>query len=302
MLFNIVSRLIVTLFFGIVILSAPVRADAAEAVHVSPALWQVKKGEGSVYLLGSFHLLPENYKWYDGIIQQSFESSQELVMEAKMTPESTAGIQAMVINNAFFAGDDNLKNYLDSAHYEKMLEYAKSLMGMDEVAVKKMKPWFVGLQMSVISIMSSGMDPALGVDKQLEGLAEKGSKTISGLETPQQSMNALIKHPLNVQSAMLTDTLDKLDDFETYVNSYLDAWASGEAEVMSKIMTEDMATHQDMYQALLVDRNNNWLPAIEGYINGGKNIFIVVGAAHLVGPDGLVRMLESKGYKLDKIQ
>lgn len=302
MFFNIIGRLATLLFFGFLVLSGPLRAAETEGVTARPALWQVEKNGGSVYLLGSFHLLPKNYIWYEGIVKKSFEAADELVLEAKMTPEATAAIQAMVIQNGFFTGGDDLKAHLDPEHYAKMLMTAKRLMGVNEDTAQKMKPWFMALQISILSIMSSGMDPNSGVDKYLEGLAIQSNKTITGLETAQQSMNALINHPLSVQSAMLTDTLDKLDDFKSYIQSYLDAWASGNMDVISKTMIDDMKSHPSMYQALLVDRNENWLPAIEDHIAGDKTIFIVVGAAHLAGPDGLVRMLEAKGYKVKKIQ
>lgn len=302
MFFSIAGRLFTILFLGFVIVSAPARADETDAVSASPALWQVAQGQGKVYLLGSFHLLPKNYHWYEGIIKQSFDSSEELVMEAKMTPESIAEIQAMVIKNGFFTTGDNLQNHLDLIHYNKMLTQAKKLMGMDEAIARKVKPWFMALQISIISIISSGMDPESGVDKYLERLAGQDKKPISGLETPQQSMNALIKHPMSVQMAMLVDTLDKLEDFKSYINSYLEAWASGDADRMEKTIIRDMAQQPAMYKALIVDRNKNWMPAIERHINGDKTIFIVVGMAHLVGQDGIVRMLESGGYKVDKIQ
>ena len=302
MFYTVIGRLATLLFVGFLLLSGPVRAEEDAAVTAHPALWQVEKNGGKVYLLGSFHLLPKNYIWYEGIVKQSFEAADELVMEAKMTPEATAAIQAMVIQNGFFTGGDSLKAHLDPEHYAKMLMTAKRLMGVNEDAAQKMKPWFMALQISIISIMSSGMDPNSGVDKYLEGLATQGNKTISGLETAQDSMNALINHPVRVQSAMLSDTLDKLDDFKTYIQSYLDAWASGNMDMMSTTMIDDMKSHPEMYQALLVKRNENWLPAIENHIAAEKTIFIVVGAAHLAGPDGLVRMLEAKGYNVEKIQ
>ncbi|MCF6196858.1 MAG: TraB/GumN family protein [Emcibacter sp.] len=298
----LLAKSISIFLLGIIILSPPAGAADTEIVNARPALWQVTKGGGTVYLLGSFHILPKNYQWYDGIISRSFEDSDELVMETEMTPEATAGIQATVINNAFFKDDDSLKNHLDEAHYAKMLGYAKKLMGMDEAMAKKSKPWFMAIQISLVSAMTSGMDPNSGVDKFLEGQAKKVQKPISGLETPQESMNALIHHPMVVQAEMLSDTLDKLDDFKRYITSYLEAWASGDGDRMTKTMVEDMSDQPEMYQALLVDRNKNWLPAIEDHINSGKRIFIVVGAAHLVGKDGLVGMLQAKGYRVDKIQ
>lgn len=302
MFFNRIGHFVVALFFGFVILSAPARADETGVVNASPALWQVKKGEGTVYLLGSFHLLPKNYRWFDGIIKRSFDSSEELVMEAKMTPAAMAEIQVMIRANGFFTNEDNLQNHLDDVHYKKMLSHAKKLMGMDEAVARSVKPWLMAIQMSVVSFISSGMDLESGVDKYLERLADQEKKPISGLETPQQSMNALINHPMSVQSAMLADTVDKLDDFRSFVNSYLEAWASGDADRMNKTIIKDMAEQPEMYKALLADRNKNWLPAIDRHINSGKTIFIVVGMAHMVGQDGLVRMLESKGYSVKKIQ
>jgi len=302
MFFTFSSRLVTALFVGLMLLWAPVSAYQTDKVNARPALWQIKKDGGTVYLLGSFHILPRNYVWFDGIIRRSFEPADELVMEAVMTPDAMAGIQEMALNNAFFTGEDNLQDYLDDAHYTKMLGHAKRLMGLDEAAARKSKPWFMAIQISLISVMSNGMDPDSGVDKYLESQARQGKKVISGLETPKEAMFALIDHPLPVQAAMLADTLDKLDNFKSYIKSYLDAWASGDADRMDKTMVEDMAEQPAMYQTLLVDRNENWMPAIEAHINSGKTIFIVVGAAHLVGKDGIVRMLRDKGYPVDKIQ
>jgi hypothetical protein len=53
-----------------------------------------------------------------------------------------------------------------------------------------------------------------------------------------------------------------------------------------------------VYQRLLVGRNRAWLPKIEALFSRPGHAFVVVGAAHLVGPDGLVAMLKAKGYQL----
>ncbi|MCF8473116.1 MAG: TraB/GumN family protein [Emcibacter sp.] len=295
-------RFITAVFFSFVVFPTVLLAKDGDIVQAKPALWVVEKGQNKTYLLGSFHLLPKNYTWYDGIIKMSFEASDELVLETDIDPKATAEIQGLVIKNGFFQDGDTLKNHLDSAHYQKMLKHAKGLMGVDEVMAAKSKPWFMAVQLSVVSIMSIGMDPASGVDVALQSKAMEKGKPIHGLETPTEQMMALIDHPLKVQSEMLEDTLDKLDDFQSYIASYLAAWASGDSDKISDTMVNDMAKHKEMYKALLVDRNNNWLPIVEGYINSEKNIFIVVGAAHLVGKDGLVNMLKEKGYKVEKVQ
>ncbi|VAW02105.1 hypothetical protein MNBD_ALPHA01-427 [hydrothermal vent metagenome] len=287
---------------GILAVSWPVRAEDAEIVNAKPAMWLVEKDQGKTYFLGSFHLLPKNYNWYNGLVQSSFTSADELVLEIDLSNEATAEIQAMFIQNGFFTDEDNLKNHLDAARYEKMLTYARKYMGQEEAAAQKMKPWFMAVNLSVLAIMSSGMDPDSGVDKYLAGQAQIAQKPISGLETPMAQMMALIDHPLDVQAAMLSETLDQLDDFKAVMNGYLDAWASGDGDRIASTMINDMRKYQGMYEALLVKRNKNWVAGLEGHINSGKTVFVVVGAAHLVGPDSVLIILQDKGYNVVKIQ
>ena len=56
-----------------------------------------------------------------------------------------------------------------------------------------------------------------------------------------------------------------------------------------------------MYQRLLVDRNKNWLPKIEALFARQGRTFVVVGAAHLVGADGLLAMLKARGYSIEQL-
>jgi len=51
------------------------------------------------------------------------------------------------------------------------------------------------------------------------------------------------------------------------------------------------------YQSLVLDRNRRWIPRIESCLATGS-CFVVVGAAHMVGSDGLIAMLRQKGYKI----
>lgn len=289
--------------FSLVLLAGSAAAQVTENVKATPALWLVEKDSSKTYMLGSFHLLPRNYVWFEGKLKNAFETADELVLETELTPEAETEIQAIMAKNIRFTDEDNLKNHLDAVHYQKLLSYAQQLMGADEAAIRQIKPWFMAIQLSVIAIMAHGMDPESGVDKYLAGLAKAGNKPISGLETPAEQLSALIDHPLPVQAAMLSDTLDELDDFKAIMDGYLAAWASGDEDKVAELMVEEMLKdNQSLYEALIVNRNTNWMPAIEAYITSGKTTFIVVGAAHLVGPDGLVKMLRAEGYIVDKIQ
>jgi uncharacterized protein YbaP (TraB family) len=56
-----------------------------------------------------------------------------------------------------------------------------------------------------------------------------------------------------------------------------------------------------LYQQLLVQRNNNWMPEIIRYLQTPETEMILVGAAHLLGADGLINQLRQAGYKISPL-
>jgi uncharacterized protein YbaP (TraB family) len=65
-------------------------------------------------------------------------------------------------------------------------------------------------------------------------------------------------------------------------------------------MLADVKQNPLMYERLLVERNRNWLPELEKLVARPRPAFVVVGAAHLVGPDGLIALLSAKGYRVEQ--
>ena len=72
------------------------------------------------------------------------------------------------------------------------------------------------------------------------------------------------------------------------------AWKAGDSATVERIVLQDVREEPVMYQRLLVDRNRNWLPKIEALFARRGRAFVVVGAAHLVGADGLISMLRAR--------
>ncbi len=77
------------------------------------------------------------------------------------------------------------------------------------------------------------------------------------------------------------------------------AWATGDTKTIEKELLSGFASCPELYQRLLVDRNRNWVPQVETCLSKNAGCFIVVGAAHLVGPERLASCWE-KGYKVEQ--
>ena len=105
----------------------------------------------------------------------------------------------------------------------------------------------------------------------------------------------------NEQDRLLAQTLKELDTQRTAVTTLANAWKSGDSSTVERIVLQDVRQEPQMYQRLLVDRNRNWLPKIEALFARRGRAFVVVGAAHLVGTDGLISMLRARGYTVEQM-
>ena len=267
----------------------------------TPAMWLVEKGEAKVYFLGSFHVLPKTMVWNTGEVQKAFTESDVFVMETVMDARGQGEVAMLMMKNSMLPPGYDLNNLLDEAHYQKALKLTAP-MGLSEAQVNRLQPWYLAIMLSAQTIIANGLDPASGVDHTLQGLAEHGGKEIAGLETTKEQIEALAHHPFEVQTAMLSDTLDKMDQFDAYMHSYISAWASGDAKQIEETMVEEMKGYPSMYEAVLVNRNRKWIPGIAELIESGRNVMVVVGLAHLVGEDSVLNMLKEKGYRIERVQ
>src|SRR5262249_42499773 len=106
---------------------------------------------------------------------------------------------------------------------------------------------------------------------------------------------------LEQQDRMLAQSLSDLDQERANVTTLADAWRAGDAPTVERIVLQGLKEDRLMYDRLLVERNRNWLPKLEALFARSGHALVVVGAAHLVGPDGLLALLKAKGYRVEQL-
>src|SRR4029079_392855 len=99
---------------------------------------------------------------------------------------------------------------------------------------------------------------------------------------------------------LLSETLKELHTEQAMLNEAARAWKQGDAATLERITLEDLKSDPLMYQRLLLDRNRAWLPKIEALFTRPRPTLVIVGAAHVVGPDGLLQMLKAAGYSIEQ--
>ena len=66
-------------------------------------------------------------------------------------------------------------------------------------------------------------------------------------------------------------------------------------------LLESFKDYPELLNQLIVQRNKNWVPKIEEFLNHKGNVLVVVGAAHLIGNRGVIEMLRQKGYVVEQL-
>jgi hypothetical protein len=262
-------------------------------------LWKVSKGEKSVYLLGSIHYLKkENFPLRKTILD-ALDSSKRLVLEIDLNSASAASAQRLTVEKALYRDGTILPQNIEQETYRLAAQRADQL-GIDMQVLNPMKPWFVALTMMAIKFQQLGLDPNLGVDRYLAARAKDGGKPTSGLETLEFQLTLLDQLSKRDQDSMLRETVTELDLLDQNFKEIVQSWLKGDGASLEALLLASMKEYPDLHQKIIVDRNRRWLTQIETLIAQGDDAMVVVGAAHLVGQDGVIAMLKTRGYKLEQ--
>ena len=99
---------------------------------------------------------------------------------------------------------------------------------------------------------------------------------------------------------MLRSTLKEQESERNSLATLVGDWRRGDSAALEKTLLSGFKDFQSAYVSLIVERNRNWIPQIEACLSRPSPCFVVVGAAHLVGPDGLLAILKQRGYRLEQ--
>lgn len=267
-------------------------------VAAAPAsfLWKVTGPRGgTMFIAGSLHLLSGEYYPLAPAFDEAFAQTDLLVEELDMGEMMASSSQMLMLQRGMMPAGQTLESVLTpttmTAVKAKVTE-----MGLPLAPLQLFKPWALALTLQGLEWQKAGFDPELGLDRHFYDRAKAKNVGVQGLETLDFQIAQFDGMPMPLQDKMLADTLNEMATTHAAVGEMARAWKAGDAPAIERIVLRDLKTETQMYQRLLVDRNRAWLPKLEALFARPRPAFVVVGAAHLVGSDGLIAMLRAKGY------
>ena len=263
-------------------------------------LWRVSKGSTVIYIAGSIHVLRQSDYPLPDVLESTFKSSAGLVEEIDLSRFDPESAQLQMMQVGAYPPGHSLKTDLPPAIYQRVTELAKQ-QKVDMEMLEPMKPWLASIVLLDNQLVAKGFDPTSGVDIHFADEAEADKKPVIALEKASFQLGLLAKLSDKDQQAMLLQSLDQASSVQSDMGGMMDAWHRGDTAALEKELKEEFGPYPEVYKTVLVQRNQNWIPQLEKLAASGKQYFVVVGALHLVGPDGVLADLQKDGYKVEQL-
>lgn len=292
---RLVRRTIAAAIVTLAVLGAPALAQ--------PAFWKIRDADSTIYLLGTVHLLKPETVWKTDKLMEAINAAQDLWLELPTTdPQAMAPEMMQLVTRFGLSPGQPLSKDLTPEEM-KTLDEAARLSGLTGAQLNVFRPWFAALTISNAAMMSAGYDPASGVDTNIEAAFKARGIKPKGLETAEEQIKVFATMTREQELAYLRQTMEEYDNATTELDTMVDQWARADLVGLEQMFVTDIETQTpELYDALLRNRNANWVVKIEEMLKGKGVTFIAVGAGHLIGPDSVLAMLKAKGVESERVQ
>lgn len=312
--FRIVRHAIVFLSVALLLTSCePNRAPlaTASAVHefATPPFYRIEGNQGGTLLLmGTVHLGPPEGWQFSPALQKGLDRADRFVLEIDLRKATEDSVSTLLANTAVIRSPNSLLDLVSPETAKLLDENDATLagMGMPRNARKWKKPWYIALWLIESASTRSGFAASASADNVIfEAL---GTRPLIGLETLEKQLGLFDSLSPQLQDVMLQDTLLRLDTAVEEIHSLVRAWRRGDERQLEELARDgidELPGRDEFYTVVLTDRNQRWLTVFRSLLDdpeyAGEIIFVGVGALHLVGDDGLVRLLRESGYEAQPI-
>jgi uncharacterized protein YbaP (TraB family) len=301
MLKSLLRRAVAALGISLLSLGSAANAATPATQIAHPALWAVSDADTTVYLFGTIHLLPSNYKWRTSRFDEAIAGSQQLMVETIIDENNPQELMAALAGLAFSPGLPPIAQRVPPAR-RPALEAAIKKSGIPRPAFDRMETWAAAFMLLGNQFKDMGLKNGEGVETVLRNAFKTQGKSIGQLESNKEQLSFFDGLPEDAQRALLEGAIDEPKSMKADFGQMLAAWSRGDVDAIAKSFNRDLSGSPALKQALLERRNANWSRWVEKRMAQPGSVMVAVGAGHLAGNGSVVDMLKREGYKVRRLQ
>ena len=270
------------------------------ALLAESSVWKVSKGEQSLYIGGTCHVLRSTDYPLPAEFDQAYEAADTLVFEIDPAAAQDPAFAMQLLAKASYTDGRTLKSVLSPEAYAALAAQGKQ-SGLPIELLNTLKPGMVMMMLTMQELTNAGVTEE-GVDMYYHARGVKDGKSVDSLETPEFQIDLLTSMGEGIEDELVLYGLEDLKHMQKLFDQLIGAWRSGDLAEIETLFISDMVDYPELYSKLLVDRNRRWIPQIEAYLVTPEVEFVLVGAAHAASEDGILALLKNRGYSVEQVQ
>ena len=280
-----------------VLLAAVLGLLATTGAGATPAIWVVRDADSEMVLFGSIHVLPPGLEWRSPALDAAIAGADDIWFELPVGPGADEETSRLVAQRGVLPPEQSLFRIL--SHDEgARLARAAALVGVDTAMLDRFEPWLAEVALAAGAYNRAGASGLNGVEQVLDASTPNSIRR-EALETAAEQIALFDEAPLADQVASLHQSVTELVTDPNSYNTLVLAWQAGD---LQKLETEVLAplieASPQMFKRLISDRNGRWIGPLDRRLKGQGRTVVVVGAGHLIGPEGLPARLRALGYSV----
>lgn len=289
------------------------KTPLSDAEPATPLLYRVTDANGhTVWLFGSIHVGWERYYPLPDYVLEAFDSAASLAVEVDIIAfEKDLKLQVQALTPLLYADGTTIEDHISQELYASAVETLKGL----NTYMKALDMYCPALWSSTIDSLlmeQLGADISLGVDRHLLERARAAGKEILEVENALSQYQMLAGFSDELQALLLEASIELYNDPEAAredLTEMMELWASGDEQAFAAYLAgsdeemppETALLYEEYDQAMLADRNLFMADYAEAALLSGKEVFICVGAAHVIGDGTMTQLLSERGYTVERV-
>lgn len=261
-------------------------------------VWQVSKGDNYLYIAGTVHVLGNDDYPLPPAFEEAYNNSVYIIFEVDINKMESPEVQTMVASKMKYVDGSTLQDHLKPETYAKLEKYLEPL-GIPVVTFEDFKPGLVSMMLTMMELKRLGI-LSVGVDKYYNAKANKDHKLLGKLETIEEQISFLANMGSDDPDEYILYTMREIKQLSPMFKSMKKAWRTGDTKKLAEIGITPLKEFPEIYQMLIVGRNNAWVPQIEAMLKTEEIELLFVGALHLAGKDSVLKQLEELGYTVEQ--
>ncbi|HNW88427.1 MAG TPA: TraB/GumN family protein [Bacteroidales bacterium] len=262
-------------------------------------LWEVS-GNGLTqksYIFGTIHMIKKQDFFITDVMESKLKKCQSFVTEIDMNIPIMQQVE--LAKKMYLPENKTLRDYVSPEEYTNFCNFMIDSLGIKKSKLEKyirLKPFFMS---SIIAKHMAGKIKAY--ERELYKIAKNNGIPSDGLESFDFQLSLIDETPIEEQAKSLVTEVGSYKKTEQQLTDMVAAYKQQDLNKLYDFIVKGADANSEFNENFIFKRNRKWIPLIEEKIKA-HSCFIAVGAAHLPGENGILQLLEQRGYTIAAVK